>query len=261
MRTFPGASVIGRDQMPSACQVTVAVVDVPFSSNSVNPVERAALEALFQLVLGITPADSLELMALPLPTNLMPIAVAEPPPEALTTNVTVAVCVSVPLVPVIVIVELPAGVVDAVVIVIVELLPAVTEPGLKAAEAPVGNPLADSTTVPLKPFNTPVLTVYGVLFPEATVALPGVPLMVKSGEPLTVNATVVVRVSAPLVPVMVIVELPVGVLPVVVIVNAEVIPGVIDVGLNEAVVAPPGNPLAVKATVPVKPFRALAPMV
>src|SRR4029077_12483219 len=136
-----------------------------------------------------------------LPTKSMLIAPAEPPPpEVLTTRVTMAVCVSVPLVPVIVIVELPAGVVDAVVIVIVELLPAVTEPGLKAAEAPVGKPLADSVIVPPKLFNTPVFTVYGVLLPGATLLLEGEPEMVRSGTPVTVSPPLTVCDRDPVVP-------------------------------------------------------------
>jgi hypothetical protein len=186
-------------------------------------------------------------MALPLPTNLTPIVVAVPPPEALTTKVTVVLCVSVPLVPVIVTVELPAGVVEDVVIVIVELLPAVTEVGLNAAAAPDGNPLADSATVPLKPFNTPVLTVYGVLLPGATLLLGGEAEMLKSGADVVVSPTLTVWVSAPLVPVIVSVDVVIGVVEDVVTVRTELLPGVIDVGLKEAV-APVGRPATLRAT-------------
>jgi hypothetical protein len=62
-------------------------------------------------------------------------------------------------VPVTVIVEVPSGVVGAVLTVSVELLPAVTEAGLKLAVAPAGRPLALRLTVPAEPAVTPVLTV------------------------------------------------------------------------------------------------------
>jgi hypothetical protein len=82
-----------------------------------------------------------------------------------TVSVAVAVCVSTPLVPVIVTVEPPAGVVVAVVTVRVEVVPGVIEAGLNDAVAPVGNPLADKLTEPLKAFSAAALTVYVVELP------------------------------------------------------------------------------------------------
>ncbi len=70
-----------------------------------------------------------------------------------TTNVTVAVCDRVPLVPVIVRGYVPAGVVDTVETVSVELPELVTDVGLKLAVAPVGNPLTLNAAVPVKPFS------------------------------------------------------------------------------------------------------------
>jgi len=67
--------------------------------------------------------------------------------------------VSEPLVPLIVRFELPAGVVAAVVIVKVELPPAVTEVGLNKAVAPAGKPLSEKPTVPVNPPSAVVLTV------------------------------------------------------------------------------------------------------
>ena len=64
-----------------------------------------------------------------------------------------------PLVPVTVSVELPAGVVPVVVIVSVELPEPITDAGLKAAVAPVGNPLALRFAVPANPFSAPMATV------------------------------------------------------------------------------------------------------
>ena len=68
-----------------------------------------------------------------------------------TTSVTIAVCVRLPLVPVMVTVELPAGVVLLVATVNVEVPAPLTDPGVKVAVAPAGKPLALSITAPLKP--------------------------------------------------------------------------------------------------------------
>jgi hypothetical protein len=93
--------------------------------------------------------------------------------------------------------------------------------------------------------------------PWVTVWVAGVPESVKSGVPETVNVAVVVCVSTPLIPVIVSVELPVGVVVAVVIVSVEVVPGAIEPGLNDAV-APVGNPLALKLTEPLNAFSAAA---
>ncbi len=76
-----------------------------------------------------------------------------------TTNVTVAVCDRLPLVPVIVSVYVPAGVVVAVETVRVELPEVVTDAGLKLAVAPVGSPLTLRFTVPVKPFRALIVVV------------------------------------------------------------------------------------------------------
>jgi hypothetical protein len=68
-----------------------------------------------------------------------------------TTKVTVTECVRLPLVPVIVIVEFPAGVELPVLTVNAVVAEPFTETGLKAAVAPAGNPLATNETVPLNP--------------------------------------------------------------------------------------------------------------
>ncbi len=70
-----------------------------------------------------------------------------------------------PLVPVIVIVNVPVEVVLAVVTVMVEDPEPVTEGGLKLALVPVGNPLALKVTVPLNPPRAEMVAVYVVLFP------------------------------------------------------------------------------------------------
>jgi hypothetical protein len=68
-------------------------------------------------------------------------------------------------VPVIVKVDVPAGVVPVVVTVNVEFPAPVTVAGEKPAVAPVGNPLAASVTTPPNPFNDPMLVVYVAALP------------------------------------------------------------------------------------------------
>ena len=64
-----------------------------------------------------------------------------------------------PLVPVMVRTKLPVGVLAAVVIVSVELLPALTEVGLNVPVALAGRPVTLKLTEPVKPATAAVLTV------------------------------------------------------------------------------------------------------
>jgi hypothetical protein len=156
---------------------------------------------------------------------------------------------------VIVSVEDPTGVVEVVVTVSVDVPELVTDVGLNPAVAPAGNPLTLSPTVPVKPFSAPTFTVYVVPPPTVTVWEAGAAEIVKSGAALTFKVTVVVCVSEPLVPVIVSVEAPTGVVEVVVTVSVDVPEPVTDVGLNPAV-APAGNPLRLSPTAPLNPFNA-----
>lgn len=78
----------------------------------------------------------------------------------MTVSETGAVWDSVPLVPVIVRLKVPA-VVEAVVVTVIVLVPdpPVMGAGLKLAVAPVGRPLAARLTVPVKPFKAVTVTV------------------------------------------------------------------------------------------------------
>ena len=69
--------------------------------------------------------------------------------ELLTVMVAVVVWTIEPLVPVIVRVEVPRGVLDDVLTVIIELPEPVTVVGLKETVAPDGNPLTPNVTVPV----------------------------------------------------------------------------------------------------------------
>jgi hypothetical protein len=76
-----------------------------------------------------------------------------------TTKLTVVVCVKLPLVPLIVNVDVPTGVLPVVVTVNVELPVPVTVAGEKLAVAPAGNPLKVKPIEPEKPAVAVVLTV------------------------------------------------------------------------------------------------------
>jgi hypothetical protein len=80
--------------------------------------------------------------------------------KSTTLRVTGAVCASVPFVPVMVSVELAAGVVLEVVTVSVEVpvLPVIVL-GLKLAVAPAGKPVTVSATSPVSPFTAVPVTV------------------------------------------------------------------------------------------------------
>jgi hypothetical protein len=96
-----------------------------------------------------------------------------------------------------------------------------------------------------------------VLLPCVTVRALGDTLIVKSGAgaAVTLNPTVVERWSAPLVPVIVSVDVPGGVAPVVATVSVALPDPAIDAGENDGV-APEGAPDAPRFTVPVNPLSA-----
>jgi len=78
----------------------------------------------------------------------------------LTASVTVALCASVPPVPVTVNVEFAPGVAAVVVTVMVEVpAPPVMVAGLNEAVAPPGRPLTVGVTVPVNPFTAATVTV------------------------------------------------------------------------------------------------------
>ena len=89
-----------------------------------------------------------------------------------------------------------------------------------------------------------------------TVGDAGVAETVKSGGRFTVSVTVAVRVTPPLVPVIVRVAGPTGVVDRVATVSVAVPAPAMDDGANVAV-APAGSPLTLNATEPVNPFRAV----
>jgi hypothetical protein len=133
---------------------------------------------------------------------------------------------------------------------------AFTELELSVAVAPDGAPLTLSATAPLKPFNAPTFTVEVALLPAVIVMEAGDADTVKSGgccTGLTVNDTAAVCNRAPLVPVMVSVEVlwPME-LPVLMVI--VVVPEPVTVGGVKLGVAPLGKPLTLGVTVPLNPL-------
>jgi hypothetical protein len=168
-----------------------------------------------------------------------------------TTRLIVAVRVRLPPVPVTVTVAEPRAAVGDTASVSV-LLPPVVEAGLKLAVTPFGNPLALKATLLVKMARL-IVIVLAPFAPRFTVRLAGLAESVKSGVvgAVTVRTNVVERVSPPPAPLMVTLAVPVAAVPDVAIVNV-LPPAVVEAGLNVAV-TPLGNPLALKATLSVKP--------
>jgi hypothetical protein len=171
-----------------------------------------------------------------------------------TTRVTVVEWTNVLLVPVMVSVKVPDVVAAVVVTDKLDEPEPVTDVGLNTALAPAGKPLTVKPTLPVNPPDPVTVVVYEVLPPAVTVAEAGVAEMEKSPTTgaFTTNETDEVWLSAPLVPVMVSGEVPVGVVLAVVMVRVEEPDVVTEVGLKLAV-APAGNPVTLKFTAPVNP--------
>jgi hypothetical protein len=141
------------------------------------------------------------------------------------------------------------------------LLVPVAEAGLNVAVAPLGRPLAVKATLPVKPPVRAMVTVLAPLAPWVKVRLDGLADSVKLGVAVgfTVKLTVAVRVSPPPVPVTVTFVVPVAAVADAARVRVLLAP-LVEPGLNVAV-TPLGRPLAVKATLPVKPPARVIPMV
>lgn len=179
-------------------------------------------------------------------------------PPAVTVRVTLVECVRVPEVPEIVTVEVPVVAVELTVK--VRMLVVVVLTGLNATVTPAGRPAADKATLPVKPLTGFTVMVLLPVPPCATVTLAGEADSEKSGAAgeFTVSEMVVVCVSAPEVPVIVMVAVPV--VAVLLAVSCRLLVLVVLAGVNTAV-TPAGRPEADKATLPVKPLMGFTVMV
>jgi hypothetical protein len=166
---------------------------------------------------------------------------------------TVVVAVVVPLVPLMVSVAIPvATLADAHTVIML-----VVEVGLvpNVAVRPLGKPLADKVTAPLKlPIGVNVTVV--VPHPPTGTTKGGEIPMEKPEIGLTVRAMGVECISEPLFPVIVNGKLPAGVEELVETDRVEVPEPLTDGGLNVAV-APLGSPFTLRLTVPLNPFVAV----
>jgi hypothetical protein len=170
----------------------------------------------------------------------------------------VVVFVKLPEVPAMVTVAGPAtAVLEAV---SVKVLVLVAGLGLKAAVTPVGKPVADKVTLPLKPFCGVRAIVLEPPAPCKIVTLFGDAESAKLGgaTAVTVRESVVVFVKLPDWPEMVTVVVPVVAVPVAVSIKMLVL--VARLGLKVAV-TPAGKPAADKVTLPLKPFSGATVMV
>jgi hypothetical protein len=176
---------------------------------------------------------------------------------AATVRATVVEWVSAPLVPVRVIVDVPAGVFPATRTSTVEAPLPLIDAGVKVADAFEGNPVADRPTDPENPLTPLTVTEYVVALPCVTLRLPGVADRVKSGTgaAFTASVTVLVRVWFPLMPVIVSVELPAGVLLEVVTFNVASPAPATEAGVKVAL-ALAGSPDTDRSTVSANPFSA-----
>jgi hypothetical protein len=102
-------------------------------------------------------------------------------PLGVTVRVTVVVAVKLPDVPVIVTVEVPVAAVALAVS--VNVLVEVVGFGLNPAVTPLGIPVADNITLPLKPFDGTTVMVLVPLLPWLTVRVLGTAVRVKFGPP------------------------------------------------------------------------------
>jgi hypothetical protein len=170
--------------------------------------------------------------------------------EEVTVRLMVVVWVSVPEVPVTVTVAAP----KVAVLLAVKVRTLVEVAGLvpNAAVTPVGRPEADKLTLPVNPPTSVTVIVLVAVLPCTTLTLAGEAESEKLGcaGAEIVSETVVVCVSAPEVPVIVTVEVPV----VAVELAVKVTTLVEVVGLvPKAAVTPAGRPEADKVTLPVNP--------
>src|SRR5262249_42240737 len=180
------------------------------------------------------------------------VTVTPPVPPPFTVRVIGVVRVRPPPVPVMVTVVAPrVAALDAARVSV--LLPPVVDGGLKLAVTPLGNPLALKATLFVKPPVRVMVIALVTLSPRLIARLEGFAESVKSGGigRASCREMGMVRVGPPPIPVMVTAAGPVTAVLDAVKVRAVLFP-VVDGGLKLAV-TPVGNPLALKATLSVKP--------
>ena len=197
-----------------------------------------------------------------LPVRVQPVKPCSNPPlvmplvgAGVTVSETVVLCVALGEVPVTVIGYVPGVVVASTLNVSVELVPVVTEDGLRLVLVPDGAPVAVSEIVSAAPLVMAVEIVEVPEPPWAIETLVGFALIEKSFATgaVTVSVTVVPCVALVPVPVIVTGYVPGAVLASTVKVSVELVPEVIGLGLKAAVV-PAGTPVAERLTLCAEPL-------
>jgi len=174
---------VNASHLPVIVTTVVPVVAVPLAVK----VSELLLTAGFGLNAAVTPLGKPEAERVTRPTSglimivltpLLPCAtvnvlgLADRAKVAFTVTLIAVVCVALPEVPVIVTVAVPVFAVALAVRVSVLLLP-VAGLGLNPAVTPLGNPEAESVTLPLKPFNRVIVIVLVPWLPWVRVRLVG----------------------------------------------------------------------------------------
>jgi hypothetical protein len=178
---------------------------------------------------------------------------------AVTLNIALLLWTSAALVPVAVIVDVPAGVPDVVVKVNVLDPDPDTELGLKLPLTPAGNPDTARLTVSLNPFTADSVTLKLVFSPAVTVCDSGVMLIPKSAggdvpvPPVMVSEAVVLWFKDPAVPVTVM-AIPPAAAPLLVITVNVVEPDPVTVVGLKLPATPEGSPVVAKFTGPLNPL-------
>jgi hypothetical protein len=248
-------------ETPLMVTVAGSVLAVEFATN----VSVLAV-ALVELKLAVTPLGSPDAESATLPLNPLDgvrviVLVTCPPWTTLTlfgladsvkletVSVTVVVCVKLPEVPPTATVVEPVA--DVWVAVSVRLVLLVDGFGENTAVTPLGRPVAENKTLPLKPPNGVTVIVLNPCPPCGTFTPLGLADRVKPVRAVTVSVSAVVCVRWPEVPMTVTVATPVAAVSVAVSVRVVLLAE--GLGLNVAV-TPVGRPTAENVTFPLNPL-------
>jgi hypothetical protein len=239
-----------------AVSVTICVpLTVPAANDAVTPL-GSPLAA--RVTAPVNPPTSVTVTVLvpvlPCTTDTVVGAAESVKPGAmLTVSLTVLVSVSEPDIPVMVTVTglvVTVAVLEAVSV--ITWVP-LTVPAAKDAVTPVGNPVADSVTLPLNPLAGPIVMVSVALLPCTTVTLLAVGVSEKLGAGVIERLTEVLAVSVPEVPLIVTVTALVVTTAVPLAVSVSTCVPLTVPAANDAV-TPVGNPVAARVTVPLNPL-------
>jgi hypothetical protein len=255
-------TVVGPPTVAVGLAVSVKTLDVVVLvglNDAVTPAGRVEVTAKFTVPVNPLSGFTVIVLVPLLPwatLNVLGAAESVKLDGGVIVRLTVVVCVSVPEVPVMVMVNGPPLVAEGLTV-NVKTLVVVVLVGLKDAVTPLGKPeVTAKLTVPVKPFSGFTVIVLVPLPPLGTLRLLGAADRVKLPAPVTVRLIVVVWVSVPDVPVIVTVVGPPTV-AVALAVNVNTLVLLVLVGLKDAVTPEGRVEVTARLTLPVKPFSGL----